>query len=230
MQFQCVERQIFDSDVFGTDFFRVVAMDAKGLDADLDKIRSLKSYIVDAKTVGSDFWGDRYFQARGFKKVCVLIRFARDVEPDDAALNAAPEAVFEDRMPDKDLARHVRNLKYDRFNLDGDIRTRDRDEFQLRWMTNSMRSARIYKVYEDTGFCSFKPAGEEIVVDIFSVLTHRRGVGSRLMDRLKAFAAGEGFKRVNVFTESENEPACRFYEKNGFRIHGSFSCFHLVKY
>jgi streptothricin acetyltransferase len=58
---------------------------------------------------------------------------------------------------------------------------------------------------------------EDIAVD-----AHRRraGVGRALMDRAVAWAVGRGLSGLRAETQSNNVPACRFYESCGFRLGG----------
>ncbi len=45
----------------------------------------------------------------------------------------------------------------------------------------------------------------------------RRGVGTALMNTLKAHLAAQGIERVSLSVSGKNAAAIRFYEKNGFR-------------
>jgi len=93
-----------------------------------------------------------------------------------------------------------------------------------------MRSKDILKLYDRQSFVSFKRSERTLVVDVFSVLDHRRGVGSALMARLKAYAVRENVPSIQVTTECENLPACLFYQKHGFKVGAFVSRFHLVAY
>jgi N-acetylglutamate synthase-like GNAT family acetyltransferase len=45
-----------------------------------------------------------------------------------------------------------------------------------------------------------------------------RGVGSVLVEGARAWALGQGLRRLRVRTRSEREATARFYEKAGFRL------------
>ncbi|HEY8158995.1 MAG TPA: GNAT family N-acetyltransferase [Methylobacter sp.] len=54
---------------------------------------------------------------------------------------------------------------------------------------------------------------EDMVV---SPNARRSGVGSRLLEQAIQFARLNGCKRITLLTDSDNEPAQRFYQKHGF--------------
>ncbi|MGZ5043265.1 MAG: GNAT family N-acetyltransferase [Methylobacter sp.] len=54
---------------------------------------------------------------------------------------------------------------------------------------------------------------EDVVV---SPNARRSGVGSRLLEQAIQFARLNGCKRITLLTDSDNEPAQRFYQKHGF--------------
>jgi len=61
--------------------------------------------------------------------------------------------------------------------------------------------------------------GHGRTVEIFNIVvkTERgRGYGTTMLEKLIKISRGRGMKRIYAFTRKENEPAHRFYEKNGF--------------
>ncbi|MDD9987986.1 MAG: GNAT family N-acetyltransferase, partial [Spirochaetaceae bacterium] len=60
---------------------------------------------------------------------------------------------------------------------------------------------------------AFRYASRSLVVDQMAVSnTHRRkGIGTLLMDRIRAEAAKRGVERVELSVYSDNDEACRFY-------------------
>ncbi|MFU2210564.1 GNAT family N-acetyltransferase [Solidesulfovibrio sp. C21] len=231
MNFACLTRQAFDAEAFGLDFFRVTRLDYALLGPELKALRAMPRVMADARIAACDREADLFLQRNGFRKVCIQIRYGRDVPPDMAADPAdavEPGDTAENRLPPGAVSRHVDNLVYDRFNLDAAVQKAGRDRFQAAWIANSLASPVIRKVYDGESFISFKLNGDEAAVDIVSVLVHRRGVGTRLMGRVLAAAARAGCARLIVTTEAENEPACRMYEKNGFMPEAHFSRFHYV--
>lgn len=227
MDFTCLTRQDFDSRAFGRPFYRVTRYAYPALAGELARLRTMADVMADARIAAGDREGDRFFQTQGFRKVTVQVRFAAAVDP-ALAVGPDPADTAADRLSAAAVARHVDNLVYDRFNLDAFVDKAGRDRFQAAWIGNSLASPAMRKVYDGESFVSFKLDGTEAVVDIVSVLEHRRGVGSSLLRRVFAAAARAGCARLVVTTEIENEPACRLYAKSGFRPAACFSRFHYV--
>ena len=48
--------------------------------------------------------------------------------------------------------------------------------------------------------------------------TRRQGVGSALLQRVEAWAQLHGCRQVKIETQNTNVPACRFYERQGYRL------------
>ena len=64
----------------------------------------------------------------------------------------------------------------------------------------------------------FRYASRSLVVDRMGVSNphRRRGIGSLLMERVRAEAAKRGVQRVELNVYSDNDDAQRFYEAQGF--------------
>ncbi len=228
MEFTCLTRQGFDSEAFGCDFYRVTCCDYAALADELARLRALPGPVMaDARVAAADREADLFFQGQGFRKVTVQLRFAGRIDP-ALAHGPDPGDTAENRLTPREAARHVDNLRYDRFNLDAHAPKAGRDRFQAAWIANSLASPAIRKVYDGASFVSFKYDGPEAVVDIVSVLEHRRGVGTALLRRVAAAAARAGRERLVVTTEAENEPACRLYAKCGLAAEAHFSRFHYA--
>jgi GNAT superfamily N-acetyltransferase len=227
MEFTCLARQAFDSAAFGCDFFRVTRYDYPKLARELAWLRAMPGVMADARIAASDREADLFFQRQGFRKVTVQARFVGLVDP---ALAAGPDPrdTAENRLSPEAVAKHVDNLRYDRFNLDAFAPKAGRDRFQAAWIGNSLASPALRKVYDGESFVSFKYDGADAVVDIVSVLVHRQGVGLSLVRRALVAAARAGCTRLCVTTEAENEPACRLYAACGLSAEAHFSRFHYA--
>jgi len=56
-----------------------------------------------------------------------------------------------------------------------------------------------------------------------------KGIGTKLIDKVKSVCAREGLKGFTVATQLENHGACRFYEKNECVLHNQTNIFHAWK-
>lgn len=68
----------------------------------------------------------------------------------------------------------------------------------------------------ESGFVTLAQDGDDIRIDLVSVVAKRRGIASALLARILAIAAREGRRAVRVVTEWENAPALALYARAGF--------------
>jgi len=219
----CLARQDFDSQAFNVDYYRVVRFEPEPLGRELEALAG--PFMADAKLDAQDIEGSKTLQRLGFRKICVQPSFALDLSGARGAAVGEPQGAVE--LPEAELAAHAANFPFSRFGLDPWIAEAERVRHQARWLANTMASADILKFTDHGAFVSFKIRDHAAVIDLISVLPAARGRGSLLLGRLKAWAAARGLGRVEVTTESENIPACLFYQKNGFRLARASVALHL---
>ena len=223
MNLTCLARQDFDSGAFGLNYYRVTRFDYGTLAGEVASLQL--PFMADAKLPAQDVAGSKQLQGMGFRKVCVQPTFVAELSGMSGTAAGEPRGAME--FPLAELDAHAANFPFNRFGLDPQVTDNERIEHQRRWVSNSMASAGILKFLDQGAFVSFKLKESVVVIDLVSALPSARGRGSLLLGRLKAWAAFKGFTRIEVTTESENVPACLFYEKNGFRIAGAAVAFHM---
>lgn len=223
MELTCLARQDFDSQAFGLDYYRVVRFEYPALARELASLRG--AFMADAKLPARDIGGAKALMGLGFRKVCVQPTYALDLS--GAAGVAAGEPSEQAELLPEELDAHAANFPFSRFGLDHLVADAQRIAHQRKWIGNSMSSRGVLKFLEPGAFVSFKVRDDAAVIDLISVLPSARGRGSLLLGRLRAWAASKGLARVAVTTESENVPACLFYQKNDYRLEGAAVAFHL---
>lgn len=223
MNLTCLTRQDFDSEAFGLDYYRVARFDYDALACEIASLQS--PFMADAKLPAQDIAGSKQLQKMGFCKICVQPTFVADLSGTSGTAAGEPQGAM--AFPLAELDAHAANFPFNRFGLDPQITDGERVEHQRRWISNSIASAEILKFLDQGAFVSFKLRESVVVIDLVSALPSARGRGSLLLGRLKAWAAFKGCSRIEVTTESENVPACLFYEKSGFRIAGAAVAFHM---
>ncbi|GFK94222.1 dTDP-fucosamine acetyltransferase [Fundidesulfovibrio magnetotacticus] len=221
----CLARQAFDSEAFAVDYYRVVNPAPEPLGRELDALAG--PFMADAKLDAQDIEGSKALQRLGFRKVCTQPAFVLDLAGARGAAAGEPQAAC--ALPETDLAAHAANFPFSRFGLDPMIAPEERTRHQARWIANTMASPDVLKFLDNGAFVSFKIRDAVAVIDLISVLPAARGRGSLLLGRLKAWAAARGLKRIEVTTESENVPACLFYQKNGYRLERASVALHMRK-
>jgi dTDP-4-amino-4,6-dideoxy-D-galactose acyltransferase len=127
--------------------------------------------------------------------------------------------------------------EYSRFRADPDI---PRGKFASLYATWIERSARreladVVLVAEDDrpgpplGMVTVAAEGAAAEVGLIAVAggERRRGVGRLLMQAAHRWMTGRGCSRSAVVTQLANAPACRLYERCGYRLQGVAHCFHF---
>lgn len=122
--------------------------------------------------------------------------------------------------------------KHSRFKKDKKLRIFF-ESFYKRWILNSLEDKnRLLVVKKDNriiGLLSFSIKGETAVISLFSVNRNNsgKGFGTRLYQVLEGFLIKSGISKVTVRTQMENNGACRFYEKLGFKLMEQQNIYHL---
>jgi GNAT superfamily N-acetyltransferase len=122
---------------------------------------------------------------------------------------------------------HARNFTRDRFSLDPLLHATGRHLLYRQWFGNSLGGAKQV-AHIGSNVCTFWRQGNDVVIDLVSILEQRRGHGSRLVMAVLANARQSGASSVRVTTECENTGAWSLYQRMGFVPLTYTSAFHLV--
>lgn len=225
---QCLVRADFDSRAFGFPFNRVVRFDERQLGAELRAAAGARPMATDCKAPAEDVVATHGLMRLGFRKVCMQITLRHDL----AALPAetrSSEVRIADRFDadEETLWAHARNFTRDRFSLDPLLPAEGRHRLYYQWFRNSFGGAKRV-AHIGSGVCTFSQEGEEVVIDLVSILEQRRGNGGRLLTAVLDHARESGARSVRVKTECENTGAWRLYQRKGFIPVSYTSVFHLV--
>lgn len=226
---KAIEKQNFDSEVFGFPFYRVKKYNIRLVKSDFIKLKDESPIIIDAKIDSNRKDFDHFFQQLGFKKVCMQAELELTLDDITESDNSDIKIDFNISWPDKIIKKHAKNFIYDRFSLDYFIDDKKKDLLFYRWIKNSLLNKKINIIYFDNNFCSFKEKNNEIIIDLISVINKGKGIGTLLIKKLIYYAKRNGYKKIKVVTECENISAISFYQKNGFKIIKFYSCFHYAR-
>ncbi len=224
---EIVSRQAFDEAIFAIPFFRVHDPGAERLEEAWRAVVAAHPRLMgDARTGVEQIALHRRLDALGFHRVCTQVTFVLDPIPacdPVPGVSVQPELALSPAA----LEAHGRNFTFSRFAQDPRVPRADADRWVQTWIHNSVRGRRRVVALQ-TDFVTFSgEPGEAIVVDLVSVVDHRRGRGRRLMQHLIAHAAASGAPRIEVTTEGENIPAQRLYTSLGFRPTSARACHHF---
>ena len=87
------------------------------------------------------------------------------------------------------------------------------------WDTRSMAGyAAIDGNHQIVGYLLYIVRDKECEIMVLESLRENAGIGTTLIERMKAFANEHGMKKVVVMTTNDNIRAIRFYQKRGFTL------------
>lgn len=217
----------FDSAIFGKPCYRITTENLSKIKHGLKKFEDLPNIFIDAKIDASKKDIDNLLQKFGFRKVCMQVKLFLPIQKNQKSED--PKFVrAEVLLKQAEIIKHRNNFKYDRFSLDPRILKRDRDALYSTWIQNSLINSKVPKAIFEGNFISFKEDGDSIKLDLSSVLTHGKGIGTMLLKDIQNYAVKNGFKKITVVTETENINAVHFYIRNGFSLENFYSCFHYI--
>jgi GNAT superfamily N-acetyltransferase len=226
----CIAQQDFDTEAFQVPFYRVVRVEPESLSSELDALVDRSPIIIDAKLPAEDVQSARLLLERGFRKVCTQLELRHDLAEAPVLRGDARVSDRIDVSEDR-IAAHAENFTCDRFSLDPLLDPQGGKRLYRNWIRNSLSGRRrVAHLGED--FCTFSEPGSgaspHASIDLLSVLSPGKGVGSELVSTVVARARDAGLSHVSVVTECENERAWRLYMRCGFRVARFYSALHFV--
>ncbi len=124
---------------------------------------------------------------------------------------------------------------YSRFHRDSNFGSHVYEELYTEWIEKSItkelaRSVFVFGTVENAlGMLTLGIKYERADIGLLAVDESARGkgVGQRLLELAKQRTCEWGFNALQVVTQKENKPACRFYERNGFHQDKLEFIYHL---
>jgi len=125
--------------------------------------------------------------------------------------------------------------KFSRFRLDTGFKQDDFYRLYNSWITKSISKEiadKVFVVYESENIIGmvtlkFKHAVGEIGLIAVSETAQGKGYGKKLIQACTQTLINEGIYQIEVATQIENIPACRFYEKCGFIVKSITNIYHF---
>lgn len=139
---------------------------------------------------------------------------------------------FEDPSILYDLA--YQSGEYSRFKVDPNIGEENFKKLYRTWIDNSIKAGYADYVLapmengKPVGLITAKKKENELSIGLFATDKDRResGIGSSLIQEIINEAALKGLV-VEVTTQADNEKACRFYERRGFKVANEEFVYHV---
>ncbi len=221
----CLVQQDFESEMSDMPYYNLVRLDYPALTAELAALPAPSMSV--ARVFGIDVESSKALMSLGFHKMCVQTLFATGLtrrQPDHA-----PSPVIDLDLDADTLVLHARNLRFSNFTFDPCLSDASWIRIHRRIIERRLAAPSALKFSLESGFVCFRVLEGKAVIDLFSVLEPRRGIGAALMNLVLDYCATQGLQWVEVVTGCENLPACLFYQKMGFLLFGSIGVFHHHK-
>lgn len=124
--------------------------------------------------------------------------------------------------------------KYSRFKLDNQFPSCGYERLYSRWIEQSVNHSMATEVFCYMVDCTpkglvtldLKEGGGTIGLVAISEDYQHRGVGTAMMRHVVSYAKEHHCKKLSVATQYDNAPACRLYEKVGFRVESMTNVWH----
>lgn len=125
--------------------------------------------------------------------------------------------------------------KYSRFKLDQNFSVEIFEKMYWIWIEKSVKKeiADDVLVFEENnrilGMLTYKIDKISASIGLLSVdnLYQGKKIGTKLLNKLEYILKSRGIKEINVATQHENKDACKFYEKNNYRINNITNIYHI---
>jgi len=134
---------------------------------------------------------------------------------------------YDDQPIDKKLLYSLafESGKYSRFKLDIHLE----DKFKLiysKWVDNSLNKEFADKVFyfkilnEVVGFVTVKDNKEYSTIGLIAVSENHqgKGIGKKMLLKIEEYCMSNNIFELRIPTQKENLPACRFYNKMGYKV------------
>ena len=221
----------WDSEFFGLQIGRV---DLQTLDdaADLALMHYDLKYQYDLLYVFSK--EGLSFDAIGAELVDEKILYSKLCEPREQYNDIS---FYKQDTPFEDLYRlALVSGGYSRFKLDERLPQGSYERLYTRWIENACPKEGTNKqilIYLDAqnvakGMITIDHQGEFGHIGLVAVDTdcQHQGVGGKIMSTLDGYLYDLGVKTLEVPTQKANKDACRWYEKNGFKVKSVTPIYH----
>lgn len=174
------------------------------------------------------------FSAEGAQLVDEKILYSKPCEP---RKQFSDVAFFQGATPSDDLYRlALVSGGYSRFKLDEHLPQGSYERLYNRWIENACPREGTNKqilTFLDTnnitkGMITIDHQGELGHIGLVAVDAdaQHQGIGGKIMSTLDGYLFKLGVKTLEVPTQKANTNACRWYEKNGFRIQSKTPIYH----
>jgi len=226
------KRKEWDSDFFGYEVWelRGSEFNAAELKEQLDHLKNKKARLVYLFTK-EEFPGAGEWGARLVDKKVLFEKELNGMPSKIEGISSLPSSGNEIEI--EELA--LESGAYSRFRIDPQFRNNEFERLYSRWIKASVdRSIAddvlVYKEGDNyLGLVTVSLKDKTVWIGLIAVKDGQRGknIGSKLIKAAENFGLQHGCKKLDVYTQLDNEQACNFYQKNGYNIASLDHIYHI---
>lgn len=221
----------WDSDFFGLRIGRVdiqTNVDTAELQARQKKLKQQFDllYIFDTNAVG--------FTVEGAHLVDEKILYSKSCEP---CKQFSAITFYQGTSPSDDLYRlALVSGGYSRFKFDERLPQGSYEKLYRKWIEKACPSYGTNKqilLFKDEhniarGMITVEYEGDKAQIGLVAVDAdcQRQGVGTKIMSTMESYLYHRGVLTIDVATQAANIEACRWYERNGFKVQSKTLIYH----
>jgi dTDP-4-amino-4,6-dideoxy-D-galactose acyltransferase len=227
----------WDSDLFGFKIAKIVFEDTLN-DNFHELIHKLKENNV--KLIycfikpGNSFSQKLIEKYKAFQ-VDEKITYTQNIENKEIIVNPNIIVYKKGKINSKLISLAIQSSEYSRFRIDKHFPENSCDKLYAQWITNSVKNIfdnAVYVYQEDDnikGLVTLKDKPDAGTISIIGVDKGERGknIGTELIHAAFFHYKQMNLSKIDVVTQKANQPACKFYEKNGFKIEFIENIYHI---
>lgn len=133
------------------------------------------------------------------------------------------------------LSLGVQSGAYSRFNVDDNIGQAKFEALYKLWVTKSVTKELAKEVFvhrhQDniTGFLTISEKNDRADFEMVAVDSNYRhkGIGTLLFKHAEKWSSDNGYEYIQIVTQGDNLPACKFYERMGCSVETMLYFYHI---
>lgn len=143
----------------------------------------------------------------------------------------------EELIPDKLYEIALESGKYSRFKIDSRFPEGGFEKLYRKWIENSVTHEIADKVFicliddKITGLSTLKRKENSGEIGIIAAdqRFQGQGIGTKLLKKCENYLEINNCSKIEVATQRKNTSACKFYEKNGYKVKKVLNYYHIWK-
>lgn len=208
----------------------------KSLDDLVNKLKEEDCRLIYLYVDPADTETNKLAVAKNWLLADEKITYSLDLSADLNKDESADISIYFENYPNNELiSLAIQSGEWSRFKIDKNFKPDDYKKLYRAWIEKSVKSemADVVLVHRTEeymgGMITISIQDNVGIIGLIGVdeLARGRGVGTKLIDAAINYCLAKGASQIKVTTQKQNNKACRFYEKNNFKIDQLVNLYHI---